>query len=237
MERDPLVHIPDGYLDPVTCLITYALTLMYAIIAWRRVKGEFSDQRILAASVLAAGVFAAQMIAWPIPGGTSLHFLGGALAGILFGPWMGFYVMALVLVVQALVFHDGGLTTLGANILNMAVIGVVVGYYSFKLLASVSGKSRLGIGLAAALAGWLSLTLAGIAAGLEIGFSPTFPYGVAVSVPIMGLWHAILGVLEGAITSIVYEYLYTTGSPLAVSLRGENAPITMPGVRGSRRRE
>ena len=230
------MHIPDGYLDPVTCLVTYALTLVYAAIAWRRVKGELSEQRILAASVLAAGIFAAQMIAWPIPGGTSLHFLGGALAGILFGPWMGFYVMALVLVVQALVFHDGGLTTLGANVLNMAVIGVVVGYYSFRLLVNLLGESRLGRGLAAAIAGWLSLTLAGIAAGLEIGFSPTFPYGVAISVPVMGLWHAILGVVEGAITSVVYEYLYVTGSPLVVGLRGESVPMVMPGMRGSQRR-
>lgn len=203
-----MMHIPDGFLDPYMAAATYLAFLGYGGYALRkiRVAGSFGE-RIPLVSVLAAGIFAAQMLNWPLPGGTSLHFVGGALAGILLGPWLGFLTLFLVLFIQCLVFHDGGITTLGANVLNMAIIDVLAGYLVYRGLASLLGggfKVRMA---AAFLGGWLGITLAGVACGLEIGYSPSFPYGVAVTLPVMAGWHTALGVIEGLITMLVVGYL------------------------------
>ncbi len=203
------MHIPDGFLSLPWIVATYAISLGYALYA--KMKAKMTQEKIMGMSVLAAAIFVAQMLNWPIPGGTSLHFVGGALSYILLGPWLGFFTMAMVITVQALVFHDGGITTLGANILNMAIIDGIVGYLVFKASLRVLGNSKKGRMIAAFLAGWAGITVAGIAAGVEIGLSPSFPYGVAITVPIMGTWHAILGVIEGLITALVYEYIYERG--------------------------
>ena len=150
------MHIPDGFLDPFWMAVTYAAAIAYAVAAWRRIRGRLGPEQVVSMSVLAAGIFVAQMLNWPLPGGTSLHFVGGALAGILFGPWLGFYVMALVLAVQTLVFHDGGITALGANVLNMAVVDVVVGYAVYRAAAGALGGSRRARLLGAFLGGYLS---------------------------------------------------------------------------------
>lgn len=201
------MHIPDGFLDPTTSAVTYAVFLGYGAYVLSKVKGELSPEGVSSASVLAAGIFAAQMLNWPLPGGTSLHFVGGALAGIVLGPWIGFLAMSLVLFIQCLVFHDGGITALGANALNMGVVDVLVGYSIYKLFTSKLGPSHRARALGAFLGAWLGIALAGLACGLEIGYSPSFPYGVAITVPVMFGWHLVLGVVEGIITSSVILYL------------------------------
>lgn len=195
------MHIPDGFLDPLTALITYMLSITYAIYAFYRVRRSKKSEEIVLASVLAAGIFAAQMLNWPLPGGTSLHFVGGALAGILLGPWLGFISVFLVLLVQCLVFHDGGITALGANVFNMAILDVLAGYIFYKLFPE---KYKL---LGAFLGGWLGITIAGIACGVELGFSGQFPYSLQSTVLVMGTWHALLGLIEGTITSAVVSYI------------------------------
>jgi len=193
------VHIPDGFLDPVTAGVTYLISVAYAAYAFRRLKTERA--RLELVTPLAAGIFAAQMLNWPLPGGTSLHFVGGALSGILLGPWLGFLSMFLVLLVQCLLFHDGGITALGANLLNMAIIDVLVGYTAYKL-----APKRYKV-FGAFLGGWLGITLAGLACGIEIGVSSQLPYGLAVTVPVMAGWHAALGVIEGVITAVIVSYV------------------------------
>jgi len=200
------VHIPDGFLDIVTIIVTYAIFIMYLAYSLLKAKGISAD-KISLATVLAAGIFATQMLNWPLPGGTSLHFVGGALAGILLGPWLGFLTMFLVLFIQCIVFHDGGITALGANVLNMGIIGVLVGYYIFTVTNKVVREARKARIIGAFLGGWISVIVAGIACGLEIGFSPACPYGVCVTVPVMGSWHAVLGVIEGIITALVVDYI------------------------------
>jgi len=128
------MHIPDGFLDPITIVLTYAVFAGYLVFAISKIRNNLSSERMSLIAVLAAGIFAAQMLNWPIPGGTSLHFVGGALAGILLGPYLGFLTMFLVLFVQCIVFHDGGITALGANTLNMAIINVLVGYYLYLIV-------------------------------------------------------------------------------------------------------
>ncbi len=201
------MHIPDGYLSLPWIIGTYAVTIAYGVYAVRKAKRMWGPATAAAVTVLAAAIFAAQMLNWPIPGGTSLHFVGGALAAILLGPWLEFVVMTLVLTTQCFVFHDGGITTLGANILNMGIIDGLVGYGVYKLVTRLLGNTRKAKIIGAFLGGWLGITIAGIAAGIEIGLSPNFPYGVEITVPVMGFWHALLGLIEGAITAIVVDYV------------------------------
>ncbi|ABL79134.1 energy-coupling factor ABC transporter permease [Thermofilum pendens] len=194
------MHIPDGYLDPAMCAVTYALSLAVLAFSALKARSAGSEQKTLV-PVLAAAIFAAQMLNWPIPGGTSLHLVGGALASILVGPWLASLTMFLVLLTQALVFHDGGITTLGANVLNMGIVAVFAGYLAYRAF-----PERLRV-VGAFLAGWLSITLAGVVCGVELGLSKQFLYGLSVTVPVMGGWHALLGVVEGLITASVYAYL------------------------------
>ncbi len=156
-------------------------------------------------SVMAAAIFAAQMLNWPIPGGTSAHLVGGALAAIILGPFGGCLAMFLNLVVQCLLMGDGGITALGANTFNMAVIDAFAGYWIYRAALKLLGEERRG--LAAFLGGWIGITLAAAACGVEIGLSPQFGYPLSVTVPIMTAWHFALGLVEGAATGAVISYL------------------------------
>jgi cobalt/nickel transport system permease protein len=213
------MHIPDGFLDITTATVTYIIFIAFGYYALRKSRGMMESEMISLVSVLAAGIFAAQMLNWPIPGGTSLHFVGGALAGILLGPWLGFLTMTLVLTVQALIFHDGGITTLGANALNMAIIAVLIGYSSYKFIIRNFGNRNSNRFLGAFLGGWLGITIAGAAAAIEIGYSPSFPYGIAITIPVMVGWHAGLGIIEGLITAFTIIYL-SRRAPQLFSIKG-----------------
>jgi cobalt/nickel transport system permease protein len=201
------MHIPDGFLDPISAGVTWAIMLAYGYYAYRRSELQKYMELVIS---LAAAIFIAQMLNWPIPGGTSLHLVGGALAAILLGPFAAFFVLLLVLLVQTLVFHDGGITTLGANVINIGVVAPLTGYAVYKVL-----RPRVGVFWSAFAAGWASITVAGTAAGLEVGLSPSreiglppwFPYGWTISIPVMAGWHALLGLVEGAITGFVALYL------------------------------
>jgi cobalt/nickel transport system permease protein len=201
------MHIPDGFLDPAVIILTYVLLMIYGVFAFKRIRRTLNTENTPLVSVLSAGIFAAQMLNWPIPGGTSLHFVGGTLAGVMLGPWLGFLTMFIVLVIQCLVFHDGGITALGANSLNMAIIDVLVGYTIYRFTVRTFKSKDSPRMLAAFLGGWLGITIAGVACGLEIGYSQAFPYGVSITVPIMAGWHAVLGVIEGTVTALTVAYL------------------------------
>ncbi len=203
------MHIPDGYLTPEVAGITLLITLGILLVATRKISLEKKsvNEKIPLFTALSAGIFVAQMIAWPIPGGTSLHLIGGALAGILVGPWLGVLSMTLVLLIQCLIFHDGGLTAIGANVLNMGIVGVLVGYTVFKIIQRISRK----VWLSSFLAGWLSMTLAGLACGIELGIS----WNSTLPLYVMTSWHAVLGLVEGLITGGVVSYL-TLKSPKTV---------------------
>jgi cobalt/nickel transport system permease protein len=213
------MHIPDGFLDITTATVTYIIFIVFGYYALRKSRKMLESEMISFVSVLAAGIFAAQMLNWPIPGGTSLHFVGGGLAGILLGPWLGFLTMTLVLTVQALIFHDGGITTLGANALNMAIIAVLIGYSSYKFIIRNLGNQDSNRFLGAFLGGWLGIVIAGAAVAIEIGYSPSFPYGIAITIPVMVGWHAALGIIEGLITALTIIYL-SRRAPQLLSIEG-----------------
>jgi cobalt/nickel transport system permease protein len=195
------MHVPDGFLDPWIAALFWLGSGVALGIAVRRGRDQLGDERTPLLGVVAAGIFAAQMLNWPIPGGTSAHFVGGAFAGILLGPSLGVLSMTAVVTIQALVFGDGGIIALGVNLFAMAVVDVLVGYGVFRLLES---RSRVG---AAFVAGWVAVTASALAVGVGIGLSSVFAYELWLTGAIMGGGHAVLGLIEGAITAAVYRYL------------------------------
>lgn len=206
------MHIPDGFLDASVAVAAFVVVLVVLGVAARRVDGDIDDARAPLLGVTAAGIFAAQLLNWPIPGGTSAHFVGGALAAIVLGPHLGGLAMATVVAIQALVFGDGGVLALGANVLNMAVVEVYVGYAIFRGLRSSDER------VAAFAAGWLGITVAAVAAAVELGLSSAFAYDLATVVGIMGTGHLLLGLVEGLVTLLVYQYLVDARPDL---VRGE----------------
>ncbi len=213
------MHIPDGFLDITTATVTYIIFIVFGYYALRKSRGMMESEMISFVSILAAGIFAAQMLNWPLPGGTSLHFVGGALAGILLGPWLGFLTICSVVLVQALIFHDGGITTLGANALNMAIIAVLIGYSSHEFLIRNFGNHDSIRFLGAFLGGWLGIIIAGAAVAIQIGYSQSFPYELAITIPVMVGWHAVLGIIEGIITALTIIYL-SRRAPQILSIKG-----------------
>lgn len=195
------MHIPDGFIDLFIAVAFGAAAVAVLAFAARRVGQTVPESRAPLLGVVAAGVFAAQMLDWPIPGGTSAHFVGGAFAAIMLGPHLGALCVATVVSIQALVFGDGGLVVLGANVFNMAIVQVYVGYGLYRLFAPY-GEVR-----AAFIAGWLGITAAALTAGFQLGFSSAFQYQLVTTLSIMGVGHAVLGLIEGAITAVVYRYL------------------------------
>ena len=208
------MHIPDGFLDPWMCVITYLIAVIYGFLAYKYSMKKATVEHITLIANLAATIFVAQMLNWPIPGGTSLHFVGGALAGILLGPFLGFMVIFLVLFVQCVVFHDGGITTLGANLLNMGIVDVLIGYFMYKIFV---GRKEGGVPneklafIGAFLGGWFGIALAGTVAGIELGLSSQFLYGLGIALPVMAYYHFLLGIVEGIITGLVVIYLIRRG--------------------------
>jgi cobalt/nickel transport system permease protein len=202
------MHIPDGFINTGTSVATWVASAGGIGYALRRVNQELGERQIPLMGVTAAFIFAAQMINFTVAGGTSGHLLGGALAAILLGPWAGMLVLTAVLAVQALLFQDGGLLALGANVLNMAVIGVLVGWVVYAGLKRLLGERAWGTVVSGFVAAWLSVVVASLAAAVELAMSGTSPWSVAL--PAMGLVHILIGVGEGLITVAVLAFLRAT---------------------------
>ena len=195
------MHIPDGYLSPEVWSIMFFISLPILIFSIYRLKSILNEKLIPLLGMSVATIFALQMVNYPLgPGGTTGHLIGAPLLGILFGPYVGIVGISMVLLIQALLFGDGGITTYGANVFNMAIIGSVIGYVTYKLFRRFF-KGDSGIMVSGAIAGWLGITCAAFFCGLELGFSyETFGYGLSVTIPVMTISHAILGVVEGIVT-------------------------------------
>ena len=206
------MHIPDGFISAsvatVGCVVA-AGCVAYAVKATNKKMGE---KQIPLMGVLAAFIFAAQMLNFPIVGGTSGHLIGAALAAILLGPWAGILIMTCVLAVQCLVFQDGGLFALGANIFNMGIVASFIGYYVHRGGASFFGGHRKRMLVSGGLAAWLSVVVASVACAFELAISGTVPLGVAL--PAMAGVHAFIGIGEGAITAAVFSLIMATRADL-----------------------
>ncbi len=202
------MHIPDGFLSPGVYIICWAIAVIAVGAALRRTGRDLGERQIPLMGVLAAFIFAAQMLNFPVAGGTSGHLIGGALAAALLGPWAAMLVMTSVVGLQALLFQDGGLLVLGANIVNMAVISPVVGYAAFSALRRFAADERLGHLAGGFVGAWLSVVTAATAAALQLAFSGTSALSVAL--PAMLGVHVLIGIGEGLITIGALAFVMST---------------------------
>jgi cobalt/nickel transport system permease protein len=199
------MHIPDGFLDTKTWVGLAVISGGTLLATLKGFKREKLESRVPLIGVTAAFIFAAQMLNFPVAGGTSVHFMGGVLACVLLWPWTGFIAMSLVLIIQCLLFQDGGLTALGANIFNMGLMGSVGGfciYFMFRLLLW-GDRTRP---IAYALASWCSLMLAAFCCALELAISGTVK--LSLGLPAMLGVHALIGVGEALITTTALMTLW-----------------------------
>lgn len=217
------MHIPDGFLSLPISLLTWVVAIALIALALNKVQADYKERAVPLMGVCAAFIFAAQMINFPIPGGTSGHLLGGTLAGVLLGPWAGTLVMSVVFIVQAFLFQDGGITVLGANIFNMGLIGTFGGYYLYKAIRYAIGRnSWRGMAVATVVAAWSSVAVAAAIAALQIAWSGMVPLGVALSA--MLLWHAIIGIGEALITVIAVSFVWRSRPDLLFDPPRRTAP-------------
>jgi len=192
------MHIPDGFLSTSVAVLLWLVSAMVIGYALKRVGKVLGERQVPLMGVLAAAIFAGQMLNFAVAGGTSGHLVGAALAAILLGPWAAILVMTTVVAVQALIFQDGGLLSLGANLLNMAIVGVAVSYMAYRTLKQLSAGWRWGLFAAGFLAAWLSVEFSALAVALELALSGTSPANLAI--PAMAGIHALIGLGEGLIT-------------------------------------
>ena len=192
------LHAPDGFFSVPVALAMWVVAIVVIVISVRKTSESFDERAIPLMGVTAAFVFAAQMINFPIVGGTSGHLLGAVLAAVLLGPWAGTLVMTSVIAVQSLLFQDGGLLAMGANIVNMGLIGTIGGYAIYRALTRVLGGEARGRLPAAAVAAWCAVMLGATATSLELALSGTTT--LAVVLPAMLGTHALIGVGEALIT-------------------------------------
>ena len=192
------MHIPDGFLSAAVSIVGSILAAAAVAVALRRAGKELGERQVPLMGVLAAAIFAGQMLNFSITGGTSGHLLGAAVATILLGPWAAVVVLTSVVSIQALIFQDGGLLALGTNLLNMAVIGVAVSYFVYTSVQRLAGGKAWGVFAGGFVAAWTSIVAASLACALELALSGTSPANIAI--PAMGGIHALIGVGEGLIT-------------------------------------
>jgi cobalt/nickel transport system permease protein len=212
------MHIPDGFLSGPVAAAAYGVSAVAGGAALVGAKKRFDDRFVPLAGISAAFIFAAQMVNFPIGGGTSGHFLGAMLACLLLGPSVGFWIMTLVLVMQCLLFADGGITALGANVLNMGIVGGIMSYGIFVLIVKALPKGKASFLSATFVVSWLAVVLAAFACSLELGVSGTIQYGVVI--PVMTGFHVLIGLGDAIVTTAVLSYMLSARPDLVYAWSG-----------------
>lgn len=215
------MHIPDGFLSVWVAIFLWIASIIVVSYALKRVGQDLDERKVPLMGVLAAAIFAGQMLNFTVVGGTSGHLMGAAIATILLGPWAAVLVMTCVVGVQALIFQDGGLIVLGANIFNMAIIGVAVSYMAYRTVQKLVGGRNWGIYFGGFIAAWLSVEIAALATSLELALSGTSPANIAI--PAMAAIHAAIGICEGLITVGALTFIKAARPDLLKA--GETAPV------------
>lgn len=214
------LHIPDGFLSIGVSLVGWFLAVIFIGIALRQTKDQLGERQVPLMGILAAFIFAAQAINFPVAAGTSGHLLGGTLAAIVLGPWAGTLVMTAVIAVQALLFQDGGLLVMGWNILNMGVITTFTGYAVYMLIARFLGTTTRSRLIGGFIGAWLSVVVSASATAIELAVSGTSPLNLGL--PAMAGVHAIIGLGEAVITVGAIGLLQASRPQVIIT--GETAP-------------
>ncbi len=199
------MHIPDGFLSLTISVVFWLATLIMVALAISKTNKTLGEKQIPLMGVMAAFIFAAQMLNFPVAGGTSGHFLGGALAAIVLGPWAGILVMTAVISVQALLFQDGGLLVMGANIFNMGILTAAIGFGLYRMVVNQSKGIRFTV---AGIAAWVSTMSAALLTSLQLWLSGTSRLEIVV--PAMLGVHALIGLGEGLITAAALAFIEQT---------------------------
>jgi cobalt/nickel transport system permease protein len=213
------MHIPEGYLSPQTCGVMGAVMLPIWAVASKKVAKSLEKKNIPLMAMGAAFSFIIMMFNVPIPDGTTAHAVGATLLAVALGPWTAGISISIALIIQALLFGDGGVLALGANCFNMAVLAPFVGYAIYKLLLRLKANKVIASGIGA----YIGINIAALAAGIELGLQPLlfhavngtplyFPYGLKLAVPAMLFAHlTVAGIAEAVITGLVFYYLQKVG--------------------------
>jgi cobalt/nickel transport system permease protein len=219
------MHIPDGYLSSVTCIVMFVLALPFWVRGVQKLREKMSAKNIPVVALFAAFSFVVMMFNVPLPGGTTAHAVGGALAAIILGPEIATIAISIALVIQAFFFGDGGILALGANCFNMAIVLPYVSYAIYQAISkneTLNSKRRI---VGAAVGGWAGLTIASFFAAVEFGIQPLLwhtadgtplyaPYHLSISIPAMVIPHALIAsVVEAMVTALVVAYLMRVNQP------------------------
>jgi cobalt/nickel transport system permease protein len=236
------MHIPDGYLSPATAAVMYAASLPFWYRATQKIKSLVTGRRVPLIALFAALSFVIMMFNVPLPGGTTGHAVGSALAAIVLGPWAAVLAVSVALVIQALFFGDGGILAIGANAFNMAITMPFVAFYLYRWIsgsAPITSSRRV---IAAAIAGYIAINLAALLAAIELGVQPMFfrdvaghalyfPYGLEISIPAMMIGHlTIAGAVEAIATGLVIAWMQRTNPELLETFSGAPSPVTTRGL-------
>ena len=248
------MHIPDGYLSPSTCGILVGAATPFWYTALCRVQKTFSTRMIPLLSVFAAFSFVIMMFNLPLPGGTTGHAVGMGVASIVLGPWAAMLAISIALVIQAVFFGDGGITAIGANCFNMAIVGSLVGYATYRLISfrATLGSARRVLG--AGIAGYLAINIAALCAAIEFGIQPLLfkdpsgaplyaPYPLRIAIPAMMSGHlTFAGLAEMVLTGGVVAYFQRSNpsmlehtAPGAVRTADESAQVASHNIWGTLR--
>ncbi len=227
------MHMSDGLVNTPTALGFGLVAAVGLAIAVSRARADLDDRTAPMAGLVTAFVFAVQMINFPILPGASGHLLGGALVAILVGPWVGSLCIAIVLAVQALLFADGGLTALGTNIVNMAIVGVLVGWTVALSLRPLARRGRTGLLVTAFVAAFVNTVVASLAFVLEYAVGGTGGASLATVFTLMLGLHVLIGIGEGVITAATVGAVAAVRPDLVHLLRGTAAPLEIRTARGS----
>jgi cobalt/nickel transport system permease protein len=219
--QGPALHIPDGFLSTEVAAAGYVAAGFALAVAVRRTDRQLDERAVPLMGVMAAFIFAAQMMNFPVAGGTSGHMLGGALAAILLGPAAAILVMTAVIGLQALLFQDGGLVVLGANIFNMGVLTSLVGWAVYRALAPLQRFHPAALTVAVFAAGWLSVELSAVSTAFQLAISDTSPLRVAL--PAMAGVHALIGIGEGLVSAAAFAFVLGTRPDLVQLQRGASS--------------
>jgi cobalt/nickel transport system permease protein len=206
------MHIPDGFISPKLYLPMYAASAGLWAYSIKRVKRKLDESALPYLAVMTALAFVLMMLTIPLPGGTSVHAMGVGLLAVRFGVWTTFLAVSLVLLLQALLLGDGGVTSLPVNAIAMGFAGSIAAYYAYRILRTINEK------LALFVAGWLSINVAAFAAAVALGIQPGiahgedgtplfFPFGLSITLPAVMIPHALIGIGEGLLTVLVYQFV------------------------------
>lgn len=199
------LHIPDGFLNLIVSLLFWGLSVIMVGLAISKTNKSLGEKQIPLMGIMAAFIFAAQMLNFPVAGGTSGHFLGGALAAIVLGPWAGILVMTAVIAVQGFLFQDGGLLVMGANIFNMGILTAVIGFGLYRIVINRKSSSRLGM---AGVAAWIATMSAALFTSLQLWLSGTSRLEIVM--PAMLGVHVLIGIGEAVITVAAIAFIERT---------------------------